>query len=100
MVEGGVPITNWNDAAWIQARKPGNDGDPDDALQSYLFPPIYSARLRKDAKAYRDAQASLIDQGNFGAAQQMDINDVWSKFGPKYDDAIRQMMDYMKKMGY
>lgn len=54
----------------------------------------------RDAKAYRDAQASLIDQGNFGAAQQMDINDVWSKFGPKYDDAIRQMMDYMKKMGY
>lgn len=43
----GKLITNWNDAAWIQASAPEDDGDPDDALQSYLRPPIYSASLRK-----------------------------------------------------
>lgn len=48
---GGTPVVNWNEAAWIQARKPGNYGDPDDALQSYLRPPIYSARLRQALEA-------------------------------------------------
>lgn len=48
---GGTPVANWNEAAWIQARKPGNDGDPDDALQTYLPAPIYSARLRQALEA-------------------------------------------------
>lgn len=44
---GGIPITNWNDAAWIKASTMERDGNPDDTLQSYLHPPIYSARLRQ-----------------------------------------------------
>ena len=28
---------------------------------------------------------ALIEEGRFGEAQQMDIDDVQSKFGPKYD---------------
>lgn len=44
---GGTPVTKWNDAAWIQARKPSNDGNPDDALQTYLAPPVYSSNLRQ-----------------------------------------------------
>lgn len=47
----GKTMAHWNETAWIQARKPGNDGDPDDALQSYLSPPIYSARLRQALEA-------------------------------------------------
>lgn len=47
----GKPIANWDETAWIQARKPGNGGDPDDALQSYLSPPIYSTRLRQALEA-------------------------------------------------
>lgn len=43
----GKPIYNWSSAAWIQAQKPSNDGDPDDVLQTYLAPPIYSPRLRQ-----------------------------------------------------
>lgn len=43
----GKPVLNWNKAAWIKAETPEKDGDPDDTLQSYLRPPIYSARLRQ-----------------------------------------------------
>jgi hypothetical protein len=48
----GISITNWNEAAWIKAETAEDDGDPDDALQSFLRPPIYSARL---CKALEDA---------------------------------------------
>lgn len=43
----GKPVANWNESAWIKPSTPDRDGDPDDTLQSYLSPPIYSARLRK-----------------------------------------------------
>jgi len=42
----------------------------------------------KDAKVYRAEQKKLIDDGKFDEAQQMDVNDVKSKFGKKYDSAI------------
>ena len=29
-------------------------------------------------------------------AIQMDVNDIRSRFGNKYDDAIQQMLDYAK----
>lgn len=41
----GKPVANWNQSAWIKAETAEDDGDPDDTLQSYLHPPIYSARL-------------------------------------------------------
>jgi hypothetical protein len=53
----------------------------------------------KEAKAYRQEQKKLIEQGKFGEAQQMDIKDVQSKFGNKYDGAIQQMQDYTKSLG-
>ncbi len=52
------------------------------------------------AQAYRQAQANLIAQGNFQAAQQMDIADVRSKFGSKYDAGIQQMLNYSRSKGY
>jgi hypothetical protein len=51
-----------------------------------------------EAKAYRAQQAKLIEQGKFKEAQRMDIKDVQSKFGTKYDNAIRQMIEYTKKL--
>lgn len=48
---GGTPINNWNVKAWIKASTPDRDGEPDDTLQSYLHPPIYSTRLRKVLEA-------------------------------------------------
>ncbi len=42
----------------------------------------------EDAKAYRAKQIELIRQWKFREAMQMDIYDIRSKFGSKYDTAI------------
>ena len=52
------------------------------------------------ARSYREQQKLLIDQGEFKKAQQMDINDVKEKFGDKYDDNIKQMLEYTEKLGF
>ena len=51
-----------------------------------------------EAKTYRAEQANLIKNGKFTEAQNMDVKDVQSKFGSKYDQAIRQLRDYTKKL--
>jgi hypothetical protein len=43
--------------------------------------------------AYRDAQKALWDSGDTAGAVMMDIVDIRSKFGTKYDDAILQMLE-------
>ena len=52
----------------------------------------------KEAQAYRDTQESLINQGQFKEAQKMDINDVQSKFGSKYNKGIDQMKSYTDQL--
>ncbi|MBE1162756.1 hypothetical protein [Dyella acidiphila] len=54
----------------------------------------------REARIYRQQQASLIEQGNFRAAQQMDVQDIRAKFGSKYDDAIQQMLEYTNNQGF
>lgn len=49
---------------------------------------------------YRTIQRNLINQGRFLEAQQMDIDDIRSKFGSKYDAAIAQMVAYTRSLGY
>ncbi|WP_234706296.1 MULTISPECIES: hemagglutinin repeat-containing protein [Xanthomonas] len=51
-----------------------------------------------DAVAYRAKQQELLEQGRLMEAQKMDIDDIRSKFGNKYDDAIKQMVDYTKTL--
>ena len=46
----------------------------------------------RDAIAHRQEQAELIAQGNVREAIQMDIDDIRSLFGSKYDEHIRQML--------
>ena len=53
----------------------------------------------REARAYRAEQARLIRNGDFAGAQRMDIQDVRSKFGAKYDEAMRQMIEYTKGLG-
>jgi hypothetical protein len=48
----------------------------------------------KEAQLYRAQQKSLIEQGDFAGAQQMDINDLITKFGNKYNQGILQMQKY------
>jgi len=47
----------------------------------------------KDAKAYREQQKKLIEDGKFGEAQQMDVDDLKNKFGDKYDEHVKEMQD-------
>jgi hypothetical protein len=51
----------------------------------------------RDAIEYRSLQKSLIDQGRFDDAIQMDIDDVQQNFGSKYDAAILKMIDSLEK---
>lgn len=55
---------------------------------------------KASAKLYRQRQADLIAQGRFRDAVQMDIDDIRENFGNKYDEAIRQMLDYINRRGY
>jgi RHS repeat-associated protein len=48
-------------------------------------------------QAYRDIQQALLDQGRFDEAFLMDVEDIQSKFGSKYDDAIVQAIDALPK---
>ena len=57
----------------------------------------------KAAWAYREQQALLISEGtteSMHAAIQMDIEDITSKFGTKYNDAIQQMLEYATQIGW
>ena len=53
-----------------------------------------------DAIEYRNQQAKLIKSGNWHDAIQMDIDDIRSKFGSKYDEAITEMLEYAISMGW
>jgi len=46
----------------------------------------------KAAKAFRQKQAELIAEGKLREAIQMDIDDIRSLFGSKYDEYIKQML--------
>ncbi len=52
----------------------------------------------KDARDYRAAQSDLIKQGKGDEAFQMDVADIKSKFGDKYDVAIGQCKDYRQQL--
>ncbi|WP_282698366.1 polymorphic toxin-type HINT domain-containing protein, partial [Streptomyces sp. CC208A] len=53
---------------------------------------VYSTGSSRAAKAWRMWQAELIGSGRIDEAIQMDINDIRSRFGSKYDGAIGQMV--------
>ncbi|HHZ02210.1 MAG TPA: hypothetical protein GX396_04640 [Tissierellia bacterium] len=52
------------------------------------------------AVAYRNKQKQLISSGKFDVAMQMDVDDIRSKFGTKYNKAITQMINYAVGKGY
>jgi len=51
----------------------------------------------KDAKRYRGIQQSLVEQGKFRKAVQMDIDDIRRQFGNKYNDALAEYKAYISK---
>lgn len=52
----------------------------------------------KEAIEYRKKQEDLIKQGKFEEAMEMDIKDIRSKFGSKYDNQISEMKKYVEKL--
>ena len=52
----------------------------------------------KSAQQYRAKQESLINQGRFREAVNMDINDIHSKFGGKYDQGIKELLNYVDEL--
>lgn len=54
----------------------------------------------KEAREYRAKQRELIESGDFRGALKMDIADIHSKFGDKYDGRIQEMLDYAESKGY
>ena len=78
----GAPISS--------ADGPAIKMDPADHQQTASF------GNRASARAYRAEQQALLEQGRLMEAIQMDVNDIRSRFGNKYDDAIQQMLDYAK----
>jgi len=50
----------------------------------------------RSAIAYRRQQRALIQQGKFLEALQIDIDDIRSQFGSKYDEAIQDMLEYVE----
>lgn len=52
----------------------------------------------REAQEYRSAQAAKIERGDFKGAMQMDIDDLRSKFGSKYDKQIEQAEAYREKL--
>lgn len=52
----------------------------------------------KDAQEYRAAQKALIDKGDFKGAFQMDVDDIRSKFGDKYDAQIEAAAKYIDEL--
>jgi filamentous hemagglutinin len=50
------------------------------------------------AKEYRAKQKQLLNEGKLEDALQMDIDDIRSNFGNKYDDAIKEMQDYARTL--
>lgn len=53
-----------------------------------------SWRNSKEARNYRKQQKNLIAQGQFQDAQQMDVDDIRSKFGDKYDVGLKEAQRY------
>ena len=57
-----------------------------------------SCGMSREAREYREKQKELIEQGKFREALQMDIDDIHEKFGDKYDDAIKEMLEYVDQL--
>lgn len=52
----------------------------------------------KKANAYRAKQENLIKQGKFREAVKMDVKDLRSKFGNKYDKGIGEIWKYVNEL--
>ncbi len=48
--------------------------------------------------SYFQTQLAYLEENNIRAAVEMEIADIQEKFGPKYDNAIREVREYVAKL--
>jgi hypothetical protein len=81
-----------------------DDGNPPAILMDYDDHCLTASYGNStEAQEYRTKQFHLIEAGEFGKAQQMDIDDLHNLFGKKYDSFMAQTIEHTKnlrKMGY
>ena len=51
-----------------------------------------------EALSYRARQEELLSQGKLMEAIDMDVQDIRARFGDKYDEGIKQMLEYASKL--
>ena len=51
-----------------------------------------------EAREYRKMQQELVESGKFKKALELDIEDIIDKFPGKYDNAIKEMLEYVNKL--
>jgi hypothetical protein len=112
---GGVPGTKYKGGAHAIMKGPVGDGldshHMPSADASAPFPRDMGPAIKMDPEDYRETasygsspaavryratQRKLIQNGNFTAAFAMDVADIRSQFGSKYDGAIAQATAYMQ----
>lgn len=80
------------------ASKLERDDGPAIAMEKKDHQKTASFGSSREAKEYREVQKQNIDSGNIRKAIEMDINDLRSKFGNKYDKGIEQMLKYVDQL--
>lgn len=51
-----------------------------------------------EAREYRKMQQELVESGKFKKALELDIEDIIDKFPGKYDNAIKEMLEYVNEL--
>lgn len=51
-----------------------------------------------EAREYRKMQQELVESGKFKKALELDIEDIIDKFSGKYDNAIKEMLEYVNEL--
>ncbi|MFJ3204926.1 hypothetical protein [Streptomyces sp. NPDC086989] len=84
----------------IQMDRQDHRGRKDSAGNWTDHPRVLSTGTWKESEAHRAEQLNLVEAERFKAAVQMDLKDVRSKFGTKYDKAIEQMKPALRAEGW
>jgi RHS repeat-associated protein len=70
------------------------------AIQMEVLDHRATSSFGRGGAAYRQNVGELIEEGSMRDAMAVEIQDIRSRFGTKYNSAIQQMLEYAKGAGY
>ena len=94
-----LPKNDGKDSHHMSSKQSNPSVHPDEGAAIQMDPKdhqgtaSYGGREGSALQAYRNKQAELIRDGKLDDAFLMDVDDIQSKFGDKYDDAILEAID-------